>query len=431
MPGRRGRAREREDGRGARRASSCARRASPTPSSTLAPTGRRGSTSTARSRSPASGPSSRARSGRARSARATSCGSSRPAATSASAASRCTTATSSAREAGQRVAVSLPGVERRDVATGRGARRARRVCDLVPPRRRARGDRADRGRRARSGAPRHGARARARRAPRRALRAAAARAAGRRGSRRPRDPARRDDARWRSRRRPDAAAPSRRVAGRATRGRRRRGDDRMRPSASTRCGSSSTATLEGVERAGPWVFSASWLAVVRARAPREDRRGRPDRPGDPAAVRAVGRRRPPAPAVRAARREAVPCRVRSRRSRVATSDAAALEARLAAAGVRATKVEDDELARFLEASGRLVRLGDGYAIGADAFEVAKDVLLSGVPRDRRDHARALPRPRRDGTARRAAPPRALRRGRLTRRDGERRVLRRAAVRGPR
>ena len=107
-------------------------------------------------------------------------------------------------------------------------------------------------------------------------------------------------------------------------------------------------------------------------------------------------------------------------------EAAAFERELAVAGIRATKVADDALARFLEASGRLVRLGDGYAIGGDAFDVAKDVLLAecraegGITlarfRDlagigRRDAQLLLERFDADG---------------LTRRDGDRRVLRRAA-----
>lgn len=54
--------------------------------------------------------------------------------------------------------------------------------------------------------------------------------------------------------------------------------------------------------------------------------------------------------------------------------AAALERELRAAGVTATKVTDAELARYLEAEGSLVRLGDGYAIGAGGYEVARDQL---------------------------------------------------------
>jgi selenocysteine-specific elongation factor len=93
-------------------------------------------------------------------------------------------------------------------------------------------------------------------------------------------------------------------------------------------------------------------------------------------------------------------------------------------------VGDDELARYLEARGRLVRLGDGYAIGADAFEVAQDVLVTecraegGITlarfRDlvgvgRRDAQLLLERFDADG---------------ITRRVGERRVLRRATTSRP-
>jgi hypothetical protein len=47
--------------------------------------------------------------------------------------------------------------------------------------------------------------------------------------------------------------------------------------------------------------------------------------------------------------------------------AAELERRLADAGPATVKVEDAELARFLEAEGRLVRLGDGYAVGVAGY----------------------------------------------------------------
>ena len=46
--------------------------------------------------------------------------------------------------------------------------------------------------------------------------------------------------------------------------------------------------------------------------------------------------------------------------------ASELEAGLDAAGLAATKVDDPELARFLETEGRLVRLGDGFAVSAGA-----------------------------------------------------------------
>ena len=93
-------------------------------------------------------------------------------------------------------------------------------------------------------------------------------------------------------------------------------------------------------------------------------------------------------------------------------------------------MEDDELARFLEAQGMLVRLGSGHAIGAGGYEVAKDVLLTEARaageitlarfRDlvgvgRRDAQLLLERFDRDG---------------LTRRVGDTRVLRRAATSRP-
>ena len=133
--------------------------------------------------------------------------------------------------------------------------------------------------------------------------------------------------------------------------------------------------LEAVERAGPWVFSAAWLAAYEDDLRRAIDAADPIDPGIPLPAeewaadvlpllpferRGAKLYRPGAVATLAGRDE----------------EAASLEAELAKAGVRATKVEDDELARFLEASGRLVRLADGYAVGAGAFEVARDVLLT-------------------------------------------------------
>ena len=96
--------------------------------------------------------------------------------------------------------------------------------------------------------------------------------------------------------------------------------------------------------------------------------------------------------------------------------------------VERDRAGDDELVRFLEASGRVVRLGDGYAVAADAYEVAKNVALDEARaqgeitlarfRDllgigRRDAQLLLERLDADG---------------LTRRVGDARVLRRSAQR---
>jgi selenocysteine-specific elongation factor len=185
--------------------------------------------------------------------------------------------------------------------------------------------------------------------------------------------------------------------------------------------------LAGVERAGPWVFSQEWLRRLEEELRSRIEAADPIDPGIP----------PPAEAWAADVLPLLPFERRGAKlylpGAVATlagrqKDAAALERSMTAAGVRPTKVADDELARFLEANGTLVRLGDGYAIGADGYEVAKDVALTEARaageitlarfRDlvgvgRRDAQLLLERFDRDG---------------LTRRVGDRRVLRRAAAR---
>jgi selenocysteine-specific elongation factor len=110
--------------------------------------------------------------------------------------------------------------------------------------------------------------------------------------------------------------------------------------------------------------------------------------------------------------------------------AAELEQALASAGLVATRVDDAELARFLETEGRLVRLGDGFAVASRAYEHARDLVvtecraageitlarfrdLAGV--GRRDAQLLLERMDVDG---------------LTRRIGDRRILRRAARAAP-
>ena len=110
------------------------------------------------------------------------------------------------------------------------------------------------------------------------------------------------------------------------------------------------------------------------------------------------------------------------------SAAEALGRELEAAGLAAVKVDDAELARYLEADGRLVRLGDGFVVSADAYARARELVvaecraageialarfrdLAGV--GRRDAQLLLERLDQDG---------------VTRRLGDRRVLRRRAAR---
>jgi selenocysteine-specific elongation factor len=181
----------------------------------------------------------------------------------------------------------------------------------------------------------------------------------------------------------------------------------------------------GVVRAGPWALSTRWLSELehdlRARLAAAD----PIDPGiaPPSALWAADVV-PLLPFERRGAKLYLPGAVATLGARSVEADV--LERELTDAGVRVRKVDDDELLRFLEASDRLVRLGDGYAIGAGAYEVARNVMLTecrasgGITlarfRDlagigRRDAQLLLERFDQDG---------------LTRRVGDRRVLRRAA-----
>jgi hypothetical protein len=105
--------------------------------------------------------------------------------------------------------------------------------------------------------------------------------------------------------------------------------------------------------------------------------------------------------------------------------AAALESQL---GLNPTKVEDRQLAHFLEKEGRLVRVGGGYAISRDAYEHAREMLL-----DELEGTATISLGRfRDllGTSRKTAQLLLERfdADGITRRVGDERVLRRAAAR---
>ena len=105
-------------------------------------------------------------------------------------------------------------------------------------------------------------------------------------------------------------------------------------------------------------------------------------------------------------------------------DATALEAQL---GSEPIKVGDARLARYLEDDGRLVRVGDGYAISPDAYATARDALVREL-----EHAERITLARfRDllGTSRKNAQLLLERfdADGVTRRVGDERVLRRAAA----
>jgi selenocysteine-specific elongation factor len=181
--------------------------------------------------------------------------------------------------------------------------------------------------------------------------------------------------------------------------------------------------LAGLERAGPWVFSADWLRELEAQLRERIAAADPIDPGiaippEPWAGEIVAL----LPFELRGAKLYLPGAAPSLGDRQAEADA--LERELARAGVRATKLEDAELGRYLEATGSIVLLGDGYAIDAAAFEAAQDVALaecraSGritlagfrdlVGTGRRDAQLLLERFDRDGLTRRVGDARVLRR----------------------
>jgi selenocysteine-specific elongation factor len=182
----------------------------------------------------------------------------------------------------------------------------------------------------------------------------------------------------------------------------------------------------GLERAGPWVFSRVWLDEledrVRSRIEQADELdpGVP-KPSGPWADDVL----PLLPFERRGAKLYLPGAVASLGRR--EEEARALERELEDAAMRATKVDDATLARFLEARGELVRLGDGYAIAARRFAEARETAIAECRetgeitiarfRDllgsgRRDAQLLLERLDADG---------------VTRRVGDRRILRRASA----
>ena len=106
-------------------------------------------------------------------------------------------------------------------------------------------------------------------------------------------------------------------------------------------------------------------------------------------------------------------------------EAVALEAQL---GLEPVKVDDAALARFMEEQGRLVRVGDGYAVSSAAYEDARALLvqeLSAAERITLARFRDLL-----GASRKTAQLLLERfdADGVTRRVGDERVLRRAAAR---
>jgi selenocysteine-specific elongation factor len=128
----------------------------------------------------------------------------------------------------------------------------------------------------------------------------------------------------------------------------------------------------GLERAGGWVFTRAWLDELRADLdarlaeadPLDPGVPPPPEPWAPTIVPLLGLERRGAKLYRPGAAAALGSRAEA---------AAALEAQL---GLEPVKVGDAALARFLEEQGRLVRVGDGYAVSTSEFERARDALVA-------------------------------------------------------
>jgi len=130
--------------------------------------------------------------------------------------------------------------------------------------------------------------------------------------------------------------------------------------------------LTGVETADGWAFSAAWLDELRAELERRLAGADPLDPGvpppsEPWAAAVV-------PLLGFERRGAKLYRPGAAADLGARADAAAaLEATL---GLEPVKVADQALARFLEEQGRLVRVGDGFAVSTTAYAQARAALVA-------------------------------------------------------
>jgi selenocysteine-specific elongation factor len=186
--------------------------------------------------------------------------------------------------------------------------------------------------------------------------------------------------------------------------------------------------LDGVRRVGDWLFSPAWLAELRAELDARLAAADPLDPGIPP---------PNAPWLTAVepllgleRRGAKLYAPGSTAALGARAEAAAdLEAELELAGYDPIPVADRALASYLEREGRLVRVGDGLALGTAAYEQARETVVAECEREGRITLARL----RDllGTGRRSAQLllERLDADGITRRIGDERVLRRAARRG--
>jgi len=167
---------------------------------------------------------------------------------------------------------------------------------------------------------------------------------------------------------------------------------------------------------GDWRWSDEWLEELRAGLERAIDDADPLDPGVP--VPAAEWSRAVVPHLGLELRGAKLYRPGARAELGERAEAA--EAIAAQLGLEPVRVEDAQLARFLEDQGRLVRVGDGFAVSPAAYEQARAVLVDGITlaqfRDalgvgRKTAQLYLERFDADGVTRRVGDARVLRRRR--------------------
>jgi selenocysteine-specific elongation factor len=138
--------------------------------------------------------------------------------------------------------------------------------------------------------------------------------------------------------------------------------------------------LNGLQQAGDWVFAPEWLDEQRAALHARLEAADPLDPGVPPPTGPWARDILPLLGVeRRGAQVYLPGAEASLGERA--EDAAKLEAELEASGLAPVRIEDKELAGYLERGGKLVRVGDGLAVGAEAYEHAKSLLVEECARE--------------------------------------------------
>ncbi len=194
--------------------------------------------------------------------------------------------------------------------------------------------------------------------------------------------------------------------------------------------------LRRVQRAGDWYFGDAWLREQRGRITAHLQRRVEEAPLDPSVPVAqlfpgkawAADVLPELGIERRGAKAYLPGTGPSRATR--GTEVERLEGELAEAGFDPIRPAEIDVARYLEETGRLVRVGEGLAIGAEAYEQARTAVIAECERAGSIRLARL----RDllGTSRRSAQLllERLDADSVTRRIGDERVLRRAA-RSPR